>query len=342
MTEKQTKKKCLSVRNLKTSFFLNAGRKVQAVRNIDLELYEGETLGVVGESGSGKSVMAKSILRLIMPPGKIESGEAMLGDIDLMKLSEKEMLNIRGSDISMIFQEPLSALNPSFSIEWQIGEIYKLHYDYIKQEIHDLTIDIMHKVNIPDPEKRMLEYPHQFSGGMRQRILIAIALACRPKILIADEPTTALDVTVQADIMDLLDEIRESTKVSIMLISHNLNLVTERSDRIAVIYVGSIQELGTSEDIVNEPLHPYTIGLMNSLPNIVEEGQKLTAIPGELPDLTLDIKGCAFAARCSHTMQRCFLEMPELHEVTPGHFCRCHLFDSNANKCRRKKECLKT
>ena len=173
----------------------------------------------------------------------------------------------------------------------------------------------------------MSEYPHQFSGGMRQRILIAIALSCSPKVLIADEPTTALDVTVQADIMDLLDELRESLGISIILISHNLNMVTERSDRIVVIYVGSIQEIATSEEIVSRPLHPYTLGLMNSLPNIAEEAQKLTAIPGELPDLTVDPKGCSFAPRCAQSMTRCSVETPELHEVTPGHFCRCHLFD---------------
>jgi oligopeptide/dipeptide ABC transporter ATP-binding protein len=328
MAEK--KEACLRVRNLKTSFFLNSGRKVQAVRNVNFDLYKGETLGVVGESGSGKSVMAKSILRLITPPGKIESGTAMLGETDLMRLSEKDMRNIRGRDISMIFQEPLSALNPSFSIQWQIGEAYNLHKKFSKQETYDMTVDVLRKVNIPDPEKRMTEYPHQFSGGMRQRILIAIALSCNPKILIADEPTTALDVTVQADIMDLLDDLRRSSNISIILISHNLNLITERSDRIIVIYVGSIQEIATSEEIVRKPLHPYTVGLMNSLPNIAEEGQTLTAIPGDLPDLTFDIKGCTFAPRCEHAMDRCFIEMPELNEVSPGHFCRCHLFDSTA------------
>jgi oligopeptide/dipeptide ABC transporter ATP-binding protein len=331
MAENHSKELCLRVRNLKTSFFLSSGRKVQAVRNVNFDLYKGETLGVVGESGSGKSVMAKSILRLITPPGKVESGTVMLGNTDLLGLSEKEMLNIRGRDISMIFQEPLSALNPSFSIQWQIGEVYRLHNNkFSKQEIYNMTIDVLRKVNIPDPEKRMTEYPHQFSGGMRQRILIAIALSCNPKILIADEPTTALDVTVQADIMDLLDDLRTNTNISIILISHNLNLVTERSDRIIVIYVGSIQEIATSEEIVRNPLHPYTVGLMNSLPDIAEEGQKLTAIPGELPDLTVEFEGCTFAPRCTHSMDRCLVETPELHEVSSGHYCRCHLFDHGA------------
>jgi peptide/nickel transport system ATP-binding protein len=294
---------------------------------MNFDLYKGETLGVVGESGSGKTVMAKSILRLIAPPGRIDSGTVMLGDTDLMALTEKEMLNIRGRDVSMIFQEPLTALNPSFSIQWQISEAFKLHRRFSKQEIHDLTVEVLWKVNIPDPEKRMTEYPHQFSGGMRQRILIAIALSCNPKVLIADEPTTALDVTVQADIMDLLDDLRKSSNISIMLISHNLNMVTERSDRIMVVYVGDIQEIATSEEIVRHPLHPYTVGLMDSLPDIAEEGQRLTAIPGELPDLTADFRGCSFAPRCARCMDRCRVEMPELLEARPGHFCRCHLFD---------------
>jgi oligopeptide/dipeptide ABC transporter ATP-binding protein len=329
MTAKNNKKTCLSVRELETSFFLGSGRKVKAVRNVSFNIYEGETLGVVGESGSGKTVMAKSILRLITPPGKIESGSVIFNDIDLMKITEKEMLDIRGREISMIFQEPLSALNPSFSIGWQIGEAYRLHGKYSKNEINDKIVKMLEKVSIPDPEKRMFEYPHQFSGGMRQRVLIAIALSCRPKVLIADEPTTALDVTVQADIMDLLDELRENSSLSIMLISHNLNMVTERSDRILVIYAGSIQEIASSEEIVKNPMHPYTIGLMNSLPNIAEEGQKLTAIPGELPDLTLDFKGCSFAPRCIHAVERCSVEVPELNEISPGHFCRCHLYSSS-------------
>ncbi|HHW31706.1 MAG TPA: ABC transporter ATP-binding protein [Clostridiaceae bacterium] len=321
---------CLKVRDLKTSFFLNSGRKVQAVKDVSFDLYEGETLGIVGESGSGKSVMVKSILKLITPPGKIEYGSVIFNGRDLIKTPEKDMLNVRGREISMIFQEPLSALNPSFTIGWQIGEAFRLHGKYSKKEIYNMTLEALQKVSIPDPEKRINEYPHQFSGGMRQRVLIAIALACNPKILIADEPTTALDVTVQADIMDLLDELREKSNISIILISHNLNMVTERSDRIIVVYAGSIQEIATSEEIVQNPLHPYTVGLMNSLPNIAEEGQKLTAIPGELPDLTIEIKGCSFAPRCAFATERCSTEAPELYEISPGHFCRCHLFSDSA------------
>jgi len=315
----------LSVRNLKTTFFLNGGRKVTAVDGTSFDLYAGETLGIVGESGSGKSVLVKSILNLIPLPGKIEMGEVLLGDTDLLKLKESEMQKIRGSKISMIFQEPMSALNPSFSIAWQIGEVYRLHSNYTKKEIHEMTLDLLKKIKIPDPDMRLKQYPHQLSGGMRQRILIAIALACNPKILIADEPTTALDVTVQADIMDLLDDIKSKFNISIILISHNLNLVTERSDRIIVIYAGKIQEIATSEELVTNPLHPYTIGLMDSLPNIADQDQKLTAIPGELPDLTEQIPGCSFSPRCKHATDICFTVEPELKEVIPGHFCRCHL-----------------
>jgi oligopeptide/dipeptide ABC transporter ATP-binding protein len=320
-------KTILKVRNLKTSFFLNGGRKVTAVKDVSFDLYAGETLGVVGESGSGKSVMIKSILNLIPLPGRIESGEVFLGGTDLLKLSENQMQKIRGNEMSMIFQEPMSALNPSFSIAWQIGEVYRLHGRYTKAQIHDMTVELLGKIKMPDPETRMKQFPHQFSGGMRQRVLIAIALACNPQILFADEPTTALDVTVQADIMDLLEELKKKFSVSIVLISHNLNMVTERSDRIIVIYAGVIQEISTSEELILNPLHPYTIGLMDSLPDIASENQKLTAIPGELPDLTKTIPGCSFSPRCKYATEKCFRIEPELVEISPGHFCRCHLHD---------------
>jgi oligopeptide/dipeptide ABC transporter ATP-binding protein len=322
----------MSVRNLKTSFFLSGGRKVTAVDGVSFDIYAGETLGIVGESGSGKSVLIKSILNLIPLPGKVESGEVIFGDIDILKLSEQQMQKIRGKEMSMIFQEPMTALNPSFTIGWQIGEVYRLHGNYSKQEIHDMSIDLLKKVKIPDPEKRIKQYPHQFSGGMRQRVLIAIALACNPRILFADEPTTALDVTVQADIMDLLEDLKNRFKVSIVLISHNLNMVTERSDRIIVIYAGKIQEIAASESLVTNPLHPYTIGLMDSIPDILDDKQKLTAIPGELPDLTEKIPGCCFSPRCARATEKCFTVEPELKEIYPGHFCRCHLHDTEISR----------
>ena len=322
--EETNRTKYLEVKNLNTSFFLSGGRKVYAVRDANLELYNKETLGIVGESGSGKSVLVKSIMRLINYPGVIESGEILLNGQNILKLSEKEMLKIRGRDMSMIFQEPMTALNPSFTIGWQIKEVFKLHGGVPKEKWDEAAIELLKKVKIPDPEKRLNEYPHQFSGGMRQRALIAIALACNPQILFADEPTTALDVTVQADIMDLLDELKRKSNISIVLISHNLNMVTERSDRIIVIYGGQIQESATAEEIVNNPMHPYTIGLMNSLPNIAEKNQKLTAIPGDPPDLTVIPQGCSFAPRCKYATEKCFREQPELVEVKPGHYCKCH------------------
>lgn len=322
----EDKELILKVSNLKTSFILNAGRKVRAVNDVSFELYKGETLGVVGESGSGKSVMIKSVLKLIKSPGLIEQGSIELKGTDLVKLSDKEMQKIRGRDMSMIFQEPMTSLNPSYTIGWQIGEVYKLHGKYTKKQIHDMTLEVLKQVSIPDPEKRMEEYPHQFSGGMRQRALIAIALACKPDILFADEPTTALDVTVQADIMDLLEDLKNSTKLSIVLISHNLNMVTERSDRVMVMYAGRLMEVAETSELVTNPMHPYTVGLMNSLPDISNEGQKLTAIPGELPDLTIEYPGCAFCPRCSKAMDICSKVQPELKEYKPGHFCRCHLY----------------
>jgi len=315
---------CLEVKNLTTSFFMKSGKKVHAVKNTSLTIGQGEMLGVVGESGSGKSVMVKSILRLITEPGRIENGEVLFEGRDLLKLTQKEMQAIRGDKMSMIFQEPMTALNPSFSIAWQIGEVYKLHENYTKEEIYAKTLEALKLVKIPDPERIMKQYPHQLSGGMRQRVLIAMALACKPKILFADEPTTALDVTVQADILDLLDSLRESENLSIVLISHNLNMVTERCDRVVVIYAGEIQEIASSEDIVSNPMHPYTVGLMNSLPDITKEGQVLTAIPGELPDLTELPAGCSFYPRCAHATPYCQEQKPELTEFSPGRFCRCH------------------
>ena len=317
----------MSVRNLKTTFQVAGGKKLTAVNDISFDLMSGEILGIVGESGSGKTVMVKSILKLVSAPGKIEAGQVIIDHENILSYTDRQMrTRVRGTKISMIFQEPMTALNPSFSVQWQISEVYRLHTSYTNKERRQNTLRLLEKVNIPDPEKRMKEYPHQFSGGMQQRVLIAIALACNPRVLIADEPTTALDVTVQADIMDLLEEMREKTQLSIILISHNLNLVTERSDRIIVIYAGMMMEIATSAELTENPLHPYTVGLMNSLPNMREDNQKITAISGELPDLSDETKGCVFWPRCPKAMSRCREDVPELREITEGHFCRCHLY----------------
>ena len=276
----------VAAKNVTIGFELSGGRKLVAVDDVSFEINRGEILGVVGESGSGKTILAKSILQLVPPPGKIEQGSILIDGVDVLQYSDEEMRkHVRGTEVSMIFQEPLSALNPSFSVEWQIEEVFRLHTEHDRNTRRQMAAELLRKVSIPDPERRIKEYPHQFSGGMQQRVLIAIALACDPKLLIADEPTTALDVTVQADIMDLLQKMREETGLAILLISHNLNLVTERSDRIMVLYASQLMEMGLSERIAEHPLHPYTIGLMDSVPDIEVEDQKITAIPGEMPDL---------------------------------------------------------
>ncbi len=319
----------VAVKNVTIAFELSGGRKLVAVDDVSFEINRREILGIVGESGSGKTILAKSILQLVPPPGKIEQGSILIDGVDILQYSDEEMRKrVRGTEVSMIFQEPLSALNPSFSVEWQIEEVFKLHREHDRNTRRQMAVELLRKVSIPDPERRIKEYPHQFSGGMQQRVLIAIALACDPKLLIADEPTTALDVTVQADIMDLLQKMREETGLAILLISHNLNLVTERSDRIMVLYASQLMEMGPSARIAERPLHPYTIGLMDSVPDIEVEDQKITAIPGEMPDLTVRRGGCVFQPRCKMAMEVCERIAPELIEVEPRHVCRCHLFSS--------------
>ena len=317
----------MRVENLTTSFKLPHGRKLIAVDNVSFHVNHQEILGIVGESGSGKSVMAKSLLQLVPSPGRVESGHVWIDGNDILTYNDKQMrTKVRGTEISMIFQEPMTALNPSFTVQWQIEEIFRLHTNYTKEERYQKTIELLQRVNIPDPEKRMKEYPHQFSGGMQQRVMIAIALASNPRLLIADEPTTALDVTVQADIMDFLEQMRRNDGPSILLISHNLNLVTERSDRIMVMYASNIMETAKSSELVKNPMHPYTIGLMNSVPDVDQEGQKITAIPGELPDLSGARTGCMFRDRCSKAMPICSQCAPKLKEVAPEHYCACHLY----------------
>jgi len=314
---------CLKVEDLHTYFYPNRGT-VQAVDGADFCVNKGEMLGLVGESGSGKSVSALSVLRIIRLPGKIISGKVLFDGKDLLSMQESQIRKIRGSKISMIFQEPLSALNPLFTIGWQISEAFKLHENLSKKEIHFRTIDILGKVKIAEPEKRMNEYPYQFSGGMRQRVLIAISLACHPELLFADEPTTALDVTVQAEILDLLEELRGIFNLSIVFISHNLNLVGERCSRIIVMYLGSIVEMASSKEIFDSPYHPYTQGLLNAMPSIYGTRKSLKSIPGEIPNLITNINGCKFYPRCQYADEICKSKMPDMEEVSPGHYCRCH------------------
>ncbi len=319
----------LKIRNLHTYFFTDEG-VAKAVDGVDLELEEKGTLGLVGESGCGKSVTALSIMRLIPePPGKIVKGEVVFGGTNLLSLSEGEMRKVRGRSISMIFQEPMTSLNPVFQIGDQISEVLRLHEGMSKREAWNRSIDMLRLVGIPSPERRVAEYPHQLSGGMRQRAMIAMALACRPKLMIADEPTTALDVTIQAQILELINRLQKETGMAVILITHNLGVIAETAQKVAVMYAGRIVEYAPVRSLFLTPRHPYTQGLLKSIPRLDEgHGRKrrLEAIPGLVPSL-LDLPpGCKFSNRCKYLMEKC-QEEPELKEMDPGHFVRCWLYE---------------
>jgi peptide/nickel transport system ATP-binding protein len=317
----------LQVRDLRTYFHTEAGI-ARAVDGVSFDIFPGEVLGLVGESGSGKSVTALSVLRLIPdPPGKIVGGSILFRGRDLLKLSWEEIRAIRGKEISMIFQEPMTSLNPVFTIGMQLEEAVLGHEAVSKQEARRRSIEMLELVGIPDPAARLADHPHQFSGGMRQRVMIAMALACNPSLLIADEPTTALDVTIQAQILELMLRIKDQRKdAAILLITHNLAVVAETCHRVMVMYGGKIQEVATVHELFRNPLHPYTRGLLASLPAI--EGEKLRrlpAIPGNVPSI-LDLPiGCKFETRCPDRFEKCVLVEPDLIEHTPGHWARCHL-----------------
>ncbi len=318
----------LSVQDLTISFRTGDGLG-KAADGVSFDLYPNETLGIVGESGCGKTVTALSILRLIQsPPGEISSGKIMFDGIDLLTLPEKELRAIRGNRIAMVFQEPMTALNPVFTIGDQIGEVFRIHQKASKAEARAKSIDMLRQVGMPDPEKRVDEYPHQLSGGMRQRAMIAMALGCKPAILIADEPTTALDVTIQAQILDLMDELKRKFDASVILITHDLGVVAHYAQRIAVMYAGKIVETCSVSRIFSNPKHPYTVGLMESIPAIQDEGDKpvrLREIKGIVPPLHAMPQGCAFHPRCHKKFEPCDQETPPLLEVSPGHLCACHL-----------------
>ena len=325
MSEPQTP--LLQVRNLKTQFQTEAGI-ARAVDGVDLDIYPGEVAGLVGESGSGKSVTALSILRLIPdPPGKILEGSVLFGGRDLLKLSWDEIRAIRGKQISMIFQEPMTSLNPVFTIGMQLMEIVLQHEHLSKSEAFRRSVEMLALVGIPDAALRMKDYPHQFSGGMRQRVMIAMALSCNPSLLIADEPTTALDVTIQAQILELMLQLKDQRRdAAILLITHNLSVVAETCHRVIVMYGGKIQEIAPVKELFQNPQHPYTRGLLASLPSVDgEKQQRLRTIPGNVPDI-LDLPaGCKFVTRCAERLERCSLVEPELMETSPGHWVRCHL-----------------
>ena len=350
-------KKLVEIKNLRTYFFIEATDKqlkaeekyiqegflkkyydedkklkgkfpAKAVDDVSFDIFEGEVLGIVGESGSGKSVTAYSLTRLIPdPPGKIVGGEVFFKGVDMLKLSYEEMKKYRGFEIAMIFQEPMTSLNPVMQIGEQITEVILTHEKISHKEAEKKAIEMMEAVGIPDADKRLKDYPHQFSGGMRQRVMIAIALSCNPSLLIADEPTTALDVTIQAQILDLMVKIKKQREDSaILLITHNLGVVAEMCDRVIVMYGGKIQEVGDVFSIFNDPKHPYTKGLLQSLPDPYKDVRgKLKAIPGIIPHILELPKGCKFCTRCTEVMEKCWTEEPELKEIAPGREVRCHL-----------------
>ena len=316
----------LRVESLTTTFKLPTGN-LRAVDRVSFELRRGETLGLVGESGSGKSMTALSILRLVQPPGHIEGGPiAFNGRADLLELSERDMRRIRGAEIGFIFQEPMTALNPVFTIGDQIAEAMLVHGKVRRSELRGRTIKLLEAVRIPDPERRIQDYPHQLSGGMRQRVLIAIALACQPLLLIADEPTTALDVTIQAEILDLLQEMKEKLDLALLLITHDLGVVAGRAERVAVMYAGRIVEEGPVRQVFQSPAHPYTRGLLASIPGGAP-GQRLQAIEGTVPNLAKLPSGCAFEPRCTSRFDVCRTSPPPAYTVAPDQSARCYLYD---------------
>lgn len=311
----------LVVKNLQSYFFTQRGL-VKAVDNVSFNINQGETLALVGESGCGKSMTALSLLRLLPEPGKIVGGEITLDSHDILRLPENEIRRIRGNDISMIFQEPMTALNPVLKIGEQIAEVLRLHQGVSPTEALEQAAGLLRQVGISDPQRRLRDYPHQLSGGQRQRVVIAIALACDPKLLIADEPTTALDVTIQAQIMDLLLELKQQRNMAMLLITHDLGIVATNADKIAVMYAGQIVESGTVKRVFDNPLHPYTQGLLNCIPKLGEH-KTLETIPGHLPDLKEQLEGCLFLDRCPGPCAPCGHQLPDMIENEHDHWVRC-------------------
>jgi len=313
----------LTVRNLSTYFYMEEG-VVAAVDDVSFDLKSEEVLGIVGETGSGKSVTVKSIMRLIKPPGKIVSGEIIYKDRDLLKINEREMHKIRGKEIGMVFQDPMTSLNPLYTIGNQLMETIMQHQQVSKEEAFKRAVEMLKMVQIPEAEKRMNSYPFEFSGGMRQRVVIAIALSCNPSVLIADEPTTALDVTIQAQILELMKQLQSELKSALIFITHDLGVIASMASRIMVMYGGKQMEIGTSDDIFYSPMHPYTNMLLKSVPRVDKKLDRLEPIPGQPPRMIDVPKVCPFLPRCPRSVDKCNKDLPELEMISEGHYVRCY------------------
>ena len=315
----------VDIQHERLSFFTPAG-EVKALNDVSIHLKEGEVLGIVGESGSGKSVTAYSLMGLTAYPGKLIGGELHFNGHEVEKMTEKDFSKMRGKEVSIIFQDPLTSLNPVYTIGNQIMEVIRLHTDADKKKAYARAVELLSLVGINEPEKRMKQYPHELSGGMRQRVMIAIALACEPKLLIADEPTTALDVVVQKGILMMLMRLQKQLKNTMIIVSHDMGVHYQITDRMAIMYSGSIAELGKTEDIFNDPIHPYTKMLVDALPRVGEDVQRV-GIAGRPPALKNPPPGCRFAPRCPHATDRCRSEVPKFREIRPGRFAACHLLE---------------
>jgi oligopeptide/dipeptide ABC transporter ATP-binding protein len=321
----------LHVQGLRTHFFTNDG-VVRAVDGVDLSVRQGETLGLVGESGCGKSITALTVMRLLSRPGRAVAGRVIFNGRNLLELSEEEMEDVRGNDIAMIFQEPMTSLNPVFRVGDQIGEALQRHLGVSRDEAGDRVVDLFTTVGIPSPERRVREYPHQMSGGMRQRVMIAMALACKPKLLIADEPTTALDVTIQAQILELIKELKRTQNMAVIMITHDLGVIAEVAQNVAVMYAGKIVERAPVEELFASPQHPYTQGLLGSIPSPDKLGRRLDVIRGVVPHPLNLPPGCTFAPRCPHRMDVCDTAFPALDPTGPNHDVACYLYSARRDE----------